>query len=302
MNQNNDFANGAASPSGGSGYALNHMVSYGGEDNIAQVQDQRASHILTRNGLRAEAASNTALAQRIIKDFCDSSERLEQIGAMVPTPSGLQYWVQDFMTGKAIIVAECVCLLRCAPGYILRVPRDVRLAFEALWTLELIKNAMFHSLSEYIRYIEAQHTSQVVQACRLIPRIPLRREVQIVVPQGPRTYGVRSSGSAGIHRYEWPESRKLAWLAITPRLRDLPEKALESSYCPFNSVALWEHVDVRLIGPNIQVTLVEIAAVGYLVPRINAQDELTKNAVLSSSSIMLESSLEALRGGRMESS
>ena len=34
-----------------------------------------------------------------------------------------------------------------------------------------------------------------------------------------------------------------------------------SAYCPLNSMATWEHVDVRLVGPNISVCIVEIAAV-----------------------------------------
>ncbi|KAI4630884.1 hypothetical protein J4E83_002408 [Alternaria metachromatica] len=297
-----DLANSAASPSGGSSYTLNHIINYGGDDNLAQVQDYQASDELTRNGLRREAAFNTTSVQLIIKDFCDSSERLEQIGAMAPTQSGLQYWVRDSANGRGIIVAECVELLRYAPGYTVRVPRDVRLAFEALNTLELVNQAMYHSLSGYLRYLEAQQPAQALQAYQPPPPpILLKRQDQIVVPQGPRTSGVRSSGSAGIHRYEWPESRKLAWLCITPRMV-LPEKALESSYCSFNSVALWDHVDVRLIGPNIEVTLVEIAAVGYSIHPPCAQNELTNDAVLSSSSLMLEGSLEALRGERMESS
>ncbi|KAI4654902.1 uncharacterized protein J4E78_007081 [Alternaria triticimaculans] len=301
MNQNNYLANSAASPSGGSSYTLSHTVSHGG-DNSAQVQDYQASDELTRNGLRAEAAFNTPMVQLIIKDFCDLSERLERIGAMAPTQSGLQYWVRDSANGRGIIVAECVELLRYAPGYTVRVPRDVRLAFEALNTPELVNQAMYHSLSGYLRYLAAQQPALALQAYQPPPPpILLERQNQIVVPQGPRTSGVRSSGSAGIHRYEWPESRKLAWLCITPRMV-LPEKALESSYCSFNSVALWDHVDVRLIGPNIEVTLVEIAAVGYSIPPPCAQNELTKDAVLSSSSLMLEGYLEALRSERMESS
>jgi hypothetical protein len=287
------FANGAASSSSGFGYEQGHVDNHGDYyiPSQAQIEDQQVTYILTRNGLRNEAATNTTLVQKIIKDFCNSSEQLEHIGAMEPTPSGLQYWVRDSQTGEAMIVAECVYLLTFAPQYIMRVPQNVRVAFEALNTPERQSNARLPSLWICLQYIEEQQAAQTPRDQNQVPVqtrlihsqsiIQLQRSRNYNIQQGERTEGVRPIGTSGIYQYEWPVSRKLAWHAITPLLEHLPGRALASSYCMFNSVALWEHVDVRKIGPNIQVTLVEIAAVGYRVPPSYTKDKLTRNAVLS---------------------
>jgi hypothetical protein len=307
-------------PSGEQDYVPDDADIYGGENTPACVPNQPVSHALTRHELRALAATHGVFEQQVIKDFCDSSERLEKIGAMTPTTSGLQYWVQDFDTQEAIIVAECVWLLSLMPEYSSRVPEDVQLAFEAIDTPDRISNAMLYSLWSYERYLEDWQTSQALQSQGQTPQIQppppapvtiqqvpaptivLARVNQIALPQGRRTSGIRPNGSSGIHQYEWPESRKLAWFAITPRIAALPERALAASYCPLNSVALWEHVDVRLIGPKIEVNLVEIVAVSHCVLTLYAQDKLTRSTVLFSSSLVLESSLEALRSERLDSS
>ncbi|KAL1795965.1 hypothetical protein ACET3X_006189 [Alternaria dauci] len=240
---------------------------------------------ITRDELRATAVTRSSIARKVIGDFCNSSERLEQIGAMVPTASGLQYWVKDSVTMEPILVAECYGLLQLVPEYRSRVPQEVRMAFEALNTPELRSRALLHSLSHYLQYIDwkASQAFQVqrqplqIQGSRpqlppIAPRAPqqpaarpiqpivLTRAGHVAILQGPRTAGIRPGGVSGTHLYEWPESRKLAWFMITPRSATLPPRALSDSYCRFNSVALWEHVDLRLLGPNIQVNLVEIVA------------------------------------------
>jgi hypothetical protein len=206
-----------------------------------------------------------------------------------------------------MIVAECVYLLTFAPQYIMRAPQNVRVAFEALNTPERQSNATLSSLWICLQYIEEQQAAQTPRAQNQVPCvdgsrlqppvstpvpvqprlihsqsiIQLQRSRNYNIQQGERTEGVRPIGTSGTYQYEWPVSRKLAWHAITPLLEHLPGRALASSYCMFNSVALWEHVDVRKIGPNIQVTLVEIAAVGYRVSPSYTKDKLTRIAVLS---------------------
>jgi hypothetical protein len=247
---------------------------------MASIYHYPVPYELTRHGLRADAVFHTPVVQQVIRDLCDSSERLEQIGAM-SSSSGLQYWVQDSVTGESLIVAECVWLLELVPQYMFRVPQEVRLAYEALNTVELRLKAKLHSLSSYIKYINDWQASQALQAqgqtlqpflqppttlqqlssTQPSSAIVLSRASLVAIDRGGRSSGIRQQGT-GVAQYEWPKSRKLAWLLITPRI-PLPSRATVDSYCPFQSVGLWDHVDVRLIGPNIEVNLVEIVAVGH---------------------------------------
>ncbi|RII24522.1 hypothetical protein CUC08_Gglean011530 [Alternaria sp. MG1] len=114
---------------------------------------QSAPSEITRDELRATASTRIPIVRKVIEDFCNASERLEQIGAMIPTSSGLQYWVKDSVTMESILVAECYWLLQLVPGYRSRVPTEVRVAFEALTTPELRSRALLHSLSHYLQYI-----------------------------------------------------------------------------------------------------------------------------------------------------
>ncbi|CAN9366648.1 unnamed protein product [Alternaria sp. RS040] len=224
---------------------------------------QSAPSEITRDELRATASTRTPIVRKVIEDFCNSSERLEQIGAMIPSPSGLQYWVMDSVTMESILVAECYGLLQLVPEYRSRVPTEVRVAFEALTTPELRSRALLHSLSHYLQYInwraiqtiQAQGQALQIQGSSLQPslRVPtivhqpavqpiqtivLTRVGHVHVPRGPRTSGIRPGGVSGTYQYEWPESRKLAWILILPRYTALPSRALSDSYCRFNSVAL----------------------------------------------------------------
>jgi hypothetical protein len=84
---------------------------------------------------------------------------------------------------------------------------------------------------------------------------------RVRIPRGPRTKGIRPHGTKGSIDYEWSEGEKRAWLEITHVGEQLPSKALAESFNPFSSVYLWPHVDLRLIGPNIQVNAAEIITI-----------------------------------------
>ena len=215
---------------------------------------QSAPSEITRDELRATASTRIPIVRKVIEDFCNASERLEQIGAMIPTSSGLQYWVKDSVTMESILVAECYWLLQLVPGYRSRVPTEVRVAFEALTTPELRSRALLHSLSHYLQYInwrliqtlQAQGQALQIQGSSLQPSfraptivhqpaaqpirtIVLTRVGHVFIPRGPRTSGIRPGGVSGTYQYEWPESRKLAWIFIAPRSAALPSRALSDS-------------------------------------------------------------------------
>ncbi|KAG9195172.1 hypothetical protein G6011_00292 [Alternaria panax] len=178
-----------------------------------------APYEITRHELRAAAVTHMQITLKVIEDFCNSSERLEQIGAMIPTTSGLRYWVKDSVTAESIIVAECHWLLHLVPVYKSRVPTEVRLAFEALTTPELMNRALVHSLSNYLKYIDLraiqglQTQGQALQtkgrslqgsfsppmtvqqpAVQLIQTAVLTWTGHVTIPQGPRTSGIRPGG------------------------------------------------------------------------------------------------------------
>lgn len=88
-----------------------------------------------------------------------------------------------------------------------------------------------------------------------------QRLKHVQIPRGPRTKGPGDDGRYGGFKYEWSTSRKRAFLEITNLFEALPQEALSESFDPLTSVALWDHADLRLIDPNIQVNIVGIATI-----------------------------------------
>ena len=85
------------------------------------------------------------------------------------------------------------------------------------------------------------------------------RAGRIEIPRGPRTQGLRPRNGKSSFAYEWPQSQKRAWLEILSR--ELSVRALVENFDPYTRTCLWGHADLRLIGPNIQVTTAEIISV-----------------------------------------